>query len=303
MNAIDQVASSAGFLRNSTQIIPDPNAVPSSKQSNIDTPVVWDKQTYRSFIQKYLNDCDYPPMVVCNVLERFEGSTQSGEPPELAVARIFHELSIPVDCTRLDFASVQGSLKESKGKEESPTASKKKQESPSSRQRQSHPESKPPPGMAADPEAFKAALAKHGFEAVSMRPATDADRAYMQSAMRQNSSASRGHHGVHNEEAASSDDDYSSDDDMDELPECKLSMQFASCLQTVCLETKPLHTCLSQAHFAWHFSACVTSSMCALVHVEMQVLQSNATHVCLAGCCFAMSCAISCCPVCCWLMP
>ncbi len=111
---------------------------------------------HEEFARTYLTKEGFPHNVVCNVLDRLElfKNSGSGESPDEACVRIFSELRIPFDRHAMTKYIANPPSESSKGK--------KKQASPKlppcgpSNSRSKH-ATKP------DPDAFKAALAKHGL--------------------------------------------------------------------------------------------------------------------------------------------
>ena len=110
---------------------------------------------HEDFARTYLAREGFSHNVVCNVLDRLELSKNSGsgESPDEACVRIFSELRIPFDQHAMSKFIANPPDQSSKGK--------KKQASPKllrgpGNSRSNH-ATKP------DPDAFKAALAKHGF--------------------------------------------------------------------------------------------------------------------------------------------
>ena len=111
---------------------------------------------HEDFARTYLAKEGFSHNVICNVLDRLElfKNSGSGESPDEACVRIFSELRIPFDRHAMSKYIANPPDQSSKGK--------KKQGSPKlpprgpSNSRSKH-ATKP------DPDAFKAALAKHGF--------------------------------------------------------------------------------------------------------------------------------------------
>ncbi|KAL0045650.1 hypothetical protein WJX82_000668 [Trebouxia sp. C0006] len=162
---------------------------------------------HEEFARTYLTKEGFSHNVVCNVLDRLElfKNSGSGESPDEACVRIFSELRIPFDRHAMTKYIANPPSESSKGK--------KKQASPKlpprgpSNSRSKH-ATKP------DPDAFKAALAKHGFTA-SVTPLTPAAHNYMQTGSWYDTPDDDGY--VDSDESPPPSDDEDLEDD-DELP-------------------------------------------------------------------------------------
>lgn len=161
-----------------------------------------DFEDISGFIRHYLAGLGYSAAspVTCNALDRLEWykESASSETDTEAIVRIFDELRIPMD-TKALVAYTTGAYS---------SRYKQRPSSPRSKQQQQH-TAKSKHASKPDPEAFKAALAKHGFTA-NITPLTPAAGKFMQTGSWHGSDA---HLSFSDESPPPSDDDYDNDDD------------------------------------------------------------------------------------------
>lgn len=163
---------------------------------------------HRGFVCDYLAGQGYPHAVTCNVLERLElfRDSASGESADEAIVRIFGELRIALDPKELIAYAASPDIGSNQEKKQSSPRGKQQQ-----RNGRSKHETKP------DPDAFKAALAKHGFTG-SLTPLTPAAQNYMETGSWYGADDDDDDEDSDESPPHSSDDDFGSDSEL--LP-CK----------------------------------------------------------------------------------